>query len=151
MILISHRGNIDGPNPNKENKPSYISNAINTGFNVEVDFWFVNKKFYLGHDEPEYDVPFEWFVNNHTKLWIHCKNIDAINKLVEIDRNGVYLNYFWHQEDKVTLTSKGYLWAYPGVICDNAITVLPEQNMKMTKEDIKDYLGVCSDYIMSYV
>ena len=66
--------------------------------------------------------------------------MNLYNKLVEIDRNGVYLNYFWHQEDKVTLTSKGYLWAYPGVICDNAITVLPEQNMKMSKEDVKDYL-----------
>ena len=151
MILISHRGNIDGPNPSKENKPSSITNAIRTGFQVEVDFWFIKNKFYLGHDEPEYDIPFEWFVSHHRSLWIHCKNIDAINKLVEIDRNGVYLNYFWHQEDKVTLTSKGYLWAYPGVICDNAITVLPEQNMKMSKEDVKDYLGVCSDYIMSYV
>ncbi len=24
MIIISHRGNIDGPNPDMENKPEYI-------------------------------------------------------------------------------------------------------------------------------
>ena len=89
MILISHRGNLNGPEPSKENKPSFITNAITSAFQVEVDFWFVNKKFYLGHDEPQYDVPFDWFRNISNKLWIHCKNIEAISKLVEIDRGGV--------------------------------------------------------------
>ena len=23
-------------------------------------------------------------------------------------------NYFWHQNDKFTLTSKGYIWTFPG-------------------------------------
>ena len=45
MILISHRGNLNGPDPSKENKPSYITNAIRTGFQVEVDFWFIDNKF----------------------------------------------------------------------------------------------------------
>lgn len=147
MILISHRGNLNGPEPSKENKPSFVTNAIRTGFQVEVDFWFVNNKFYLGHDEPQYDVPFEWFQNIHNKLWIHCKNLDAINKLVEIDRGGVYLNYFWHEDDKVTLTSKGYIWAYPGVECENAITVMPE----LPKEKLTNYKGICSDHIMDYI
>lgn len=148
MILISHRGNISGPDPSKENKPSYISNAINTGFDVEIDVWLKNNKFYLGHDEPQYDVPFEWFVNNHTRLWIHCKNIDALQKLNELDKGGSHLNFFWHENDKATLTSKGYIWAYPGVKCKNAITVMPEiENIK----NVQDYKGVCSDYIMDYV
>jgi|TARA_R100001015_G_scaffold15429_1_gene7400 hypothetical protein len=147
MILISHRGNINGPDPSNENKPSYITNAIRTGFQVEVDFWFKNNKFFLGHDEPQYAIPFEWFQNIHRSLWIHCKNIDAMNKLVEIDRGGVYLNYFWHEDDKLTLTSKGYIWAYPGVKCENAITVMPE----LPKEELKDYIGICSDNIMDYV
>ncbi len=45
MILISHRGNIDGPNTDNENKPSYIASAINRGYDCEVDFWFSNNKF----------------------------------------------------------------------------------------------------------
>lgn len=147
MILISHRGNLNGPDPSKENKPSYITNAIRTGFQVEVDFWFVDNKFYLGHDEPEYDVPFEWFQNIYNKLWIHCKNVEAVNKLVEVDRGGVYLNYFWHEEDKVTLTSKGYIWAYPGIESSNAIMVMPKES----KNELKECLGVCSDNIMEYV
>ena len=23
-------------------------------------------------------------------------------------------NYFWHENDRFTITSKGYLWTYPG-------------------------------------
>ena len=29
MIYISHRGNLTGKNPKMENKPSYISDALN--------------------------------------------------------------------------------------------------------------------------
>lgn len=147
MILISHRGNIDGPNPKNENKPPYILDAIIKGYEVEVDFWFSNNKFYLGHDEPQYDIPIEWLENNYRKLWIHCKNVDAINKLHELDRGGFYLNYFWHENDKVTLTSQGYLWAYPGVDCPNGISVMPE----LAKDfKLKNVLGICSDYIINY-
>jgi hypothetical protein len=147
MILISHRGNIDGPNPENENKPPYILDAIIKGYEVEVDFWFSNNKFYLGHDEPQYDIPIEWLENNYRKLWIHCKNVDAINKLHELDRGGFYLNYFWHENDKVTLTSQGYLWAYPGVDCSNGISVMPE----LAKDfKLKNVLGICSDYIINY-
>ena len=53
MIYISHRGNLNGINPKQENKPSYIFNALERSFDVEVDVWFVKGKFYLGHDEPE--------------------------------------------------------------------------------------------------
>ena len=148
MILISHRGNIDGPEPDTENKPSRIQYAISQGYDVEVDFWFVDNKFYLGHDEPQYDIPIEFLEQSYTRLWIHCKNVDAINKLHELDRGGFYLNYFWHEEDKVALTSKGYLWAYPGVECSNAIAVMPELADKNFNTD--NALGICSDYILRY-
>ena len=40
MILISHRGNINGKNPEKENHPDYIWVAIQAGYEVEIDVWF---------------------------------------------------------------------------------------------------------------
>jgi hypothetical protein len=52
MKLIAHRGNINGSNPEKENHPDYINEAIKLGHNVEIDVWFINNKFYLGHDDP---------------------------------------------------------------------------------------------------
>ena len=39
MILISHRGNITGIEKDSENKPDYIFNALNKGFNVEIDIF----------------------------------------------------------------------------------------------------------------
>jgi hypothetical protein len=146
MILISHRGNIDGPNVENENKPSYISTAIEKGYDCEVDFWFVNNKFVLGHDEPQYEIPIEFIQSYYRKLWIHCKNYDALSKLVEIDRGGVYLNYFWHNTDDVIITSQGYMWANPGVYIENSIAVLPEYK----EDNLEGRLGICSDYIINY-
>ena len=37
MILISHRGNTNGKNINRENTKSYIDEAIAKGFDVEID------------------------------------------------------------------------------------------------------------------
>ena len=45
MILISHRGNLTGPNPKKENHPDYILNALREGYEVEIDVWFENDKY----------------------------------------------------------------------------------------------------------
>jgi len=146
MILISHRGNIDGPNVENENKPSYISTAIEKGYDCEVDFWFVNNKFVLGHDEPQYEIPIEFIQSYYRKLWIHCKNYDALSKLVEIDRGGVYLNYFWHDTDDVIITSQEYMWANPGVYIENSIAVLPEYK----EDNLEGRLGICSDYIINY-
>jgi len=54
MKFISHRGNLTGPNPERENHPSYILEATANGFEVEIDLWYENGKLILGHDEPQY-------------------------------------------------------------------------------------------------
>ena len=69
MILISHRGNIDGKFESYENEPNYIDNAIKEGYEVEVDVWYIDNILYLGHDKPQYDVDFRWFRDRLTKLW----------------------------------------------------------------------------------
>ena len=40
MILISHRGNLEGKQPEQENNPLYIYNALNKGYEVEIDVWY---------------------------------------------------------------------------------------------------------------
>ena len=42
MIIISHRGNIDGTNPRMENSPNYIQTEIDNKFHVEIDLWDVD-------------------------------------------------------------------------------------------------------------
>ena len=42
MVLISHRGNLEGKNIELENDPTYIDSAIEKGFDVEIDLWVDN-------------------------------------------------------------------------------------------------------------
>ena len=147
MILISHRGNTIGPMPSCENEPTYIDKAISEGFEVEVDVWFIETEqsgwqLFLGHDEPQYGVTPNWFTERTTKLWIHCKNIEAIEFF-----SATHSHYFWHQTDTVTLTSNNYIWAYPGnQPIKGSIAVMPET----LDEDLSKCIGVCSDYIQKY-
>jgi hypothetical protein len=140
MIKISHRGNITGPNPELENHPNYLLQAINHGFQVEVDVWFVNNQFVLGHDEPQYEVTPQFIMNSH--FWQHAKNIEALLQMLLLDRN--LINCFYHQTDDVTLTSQGWIWTYPGkYITGQSIAVMPET---VSNWDISHAAGVCTDY-----
>ena len=56
MYLISHRGNLNGIQKNRENSPSYINEAIEKGYNVEVDVRYEKNKFFLGHDFNQYEI-----------------------------------------------------------------------------------------------
>jgi len=56
MIKISHRGNINGRIEEAENRPDYIEDTLRLGYDVEVDVWFLDGKFYLGHDEALYSL-----------------------------------------------------------------------------------------------
>ena len=143
MILISHRGNIDGKIPELENKPSYIEDAIKLGFDVEIDVWVIEGVLLLGHDEPQYDISQDWLNKRYERLWIHCNNIEAMEWFNMIGG----FNYFWHQEDTVTLTSMNVIWAYPGKQpIKGSIAVMPEIN----NDNLDNCIGICSDYINDY-
>lgn len=143
MILISHRGNIDGKHEKYENQPKYIDTAIELGYEVEIDVWVVSGGILLGHDNPQYDIHQNWLRERITKLWIHCKNVEA----VEWFNVNNEFNYFWHENDLVTLTSHGYIWAYPGKQpIKQSIAVLPE----IYNDTVIDCSGICSDYIKKY-
>jgi hypothetical protein len=140
---ISHRGNIDGRVINSENSPDYISFALDKGYEVEIDVWFVDDSYYLGHDEPLYLIQ-ESFLENE-KFWCHAKNEESFFRMLQNPN----IHCFWHQNDDYTLTSKGIPWVYPGKkVFENSIWVLPE---KTTYKYIKlNCFGICSDNISLY-
>jgi len=143
MIYISHRGNISGRIEEAENKPEYIDNALELGYDVEIDVWMVEGVLLLGHDKPQYGISQHWLNERHSKLWLHCKNIEAMEWFNMVSG----FNYFWHEEDTVTLTSKGFIWAYPGKQPINrSIAVMPE----IYNDNISECLGICSDNILKY-
>jgi hypothetical protein len=142
MRLISHRGNLTGRIPDRENTKLYIIEALSQGYDVEVDVWYVGGELYLGHNSIQEEVDITFLQND--KLWVHCKSIKALEMCLE---NNIHC--FFHNEDDCVLTSKGYIWVYPGnnlgKIRDKSIAVLPEYI-----DGEYDCYGVCSDYITLY-
>jgi len=133
MIFIAHRGNLRGPSE-RENEPSYIREAIEAGFEVEVDVWLKPDGFYLGHDSPKYLIDYS-FMND--KMWLHCKNVAAAEELSKTN-----LKWFWHDKDLMTLTSSGDIWCYTGIYVEGGITV----ECGHPKQIDKNILGICTDY-----
>ena len=141
MKVISHRGNLNGPNPSTENSIPAINIALYHGFDVEIDIWYKNNNWYLGHDKPKYLID-ESFLQNK-KLWCHAKNLDALNLMLKNNK----IHCFWHQNDDFTLTSKSYIWTYPTKeIKDNSIIVLRSKKDKVPKK----CFGVCTDFPLTY-
>ena len=147
MIFISHRGNLYKKHEETENTIESIDKALSFNLDVEIDIWYVNNKFYLGHDHPTHVINIEYLTN--PKLWCHTKNQEALLKLKSLNRQDIH--YFWHQEDQFTITSKGYIWSHSSSFPSScSICVLPEQhNHKI--EQINNSLGICSDQILLYM
>lgn len=148
MILISHRGNIIGPNPRMENQKSYILSALNRGYDVEVDVWY-EKSWWLGHDKPEYKVSFNW-LSDTPNLWVHCKNLAAMYQMNLKDDGFTAPHYFWHQNDDVALTSHKVLWTFlRKPLTKVSVCVLPELG-NYTHKELKSCFGICSNQIVNY-
>ena len=147
MKIIAHRANINGPNSKKENKKSSIRDCIDLGFDVEIDIRLLDGKLYLGHDRPEVIITKEELREIRNKVWIHCKNLKAFSFFSQIQEE---FNYFWHEKDSYTLTSKGYIWAYPGEeLSSECICVMPEINSSLISlKDLRNIsiAGICTDY-----
>jgi len=141
MIYIAHRGNLNGPDPENENKPSYLLEALCKGFYIETDVWLINDKLMLGHDEPQYETTVDFLEND--KIFCHTKNIEALDYLIANSN----IHCFFHDGDDYTITSKNKLWAYPGKrLTMNTICVMPER----VGQNPVDCFGVCTDYPVLY-
>ena len=142
MRKISHRGNLFGPNPKRENSPHYIFEALAEGYDVEIDVWYSNGMVQLGHDSPIASVN-----KNMLKmkgLWCHAKDIQALEYMTN---EGI--NCFWHQGDEVTLTNHGYIWTHSDYNKYGPKSVVCHME-RPTAEELKIYkdcYGICSDYI----
>ena len=142
MILISHRGNVDGVNFERENTQSYIQEAIDLGYDVEIDVRYIDNKFWLGHDEPDYKVEFDWLYKRKNNLWIHCKNFEALSELIESD-----LRVFYHLQEDYTIISDKHIWAHNLENVDDKCIIPLIDKSDISKWTPTVVYGVCSDYI----
>ena len=143
MKAISHRGNIKGPVPDKENRPSYIDCAIGNGYDVEIDVRSIDGELWLGHDEPQYKIEHKWLQRRRKNLWIHCKNLQAAKECWEYQA-------FCHSLDPYVYTSNGKIWLHdlfnPSMkIDDDVIIPLMDDPDLYILHNVEPY-GVCTDY-----
>ena len=137
MKIISHRGNIRGPIPEKENRPSYIDCAIGNGYDVEIDVRFIAGQLWLGHDEPQYKVEHSWLQPRKEYLWIHCKDLEAAQECCEYQS-------FCHTSDPYTYTTTGKVWLHDlSLKVNDAIIPLIDDPIIYLAQ--KPY-AICTDY-----
>jgi|688.fasta_scaffold1410600_2 hypothetical protein len=145
MILISHRGNLIGKDPSKENNPTYIQAALTAGYHCEIDLRMEQGQLYLGHDAHQYLITADFLLQRSDRLWVHCKDVNALAWALDNK-----LHCFWHQEDDYTLTSSQIIWIYPGKDVPNniqSVVVMPERDMPLAEiKQIRAY-GICSDIV----
>lgn len=144
MRFIAHRGNIDGIIEVRENSPDYIDEAIEKGYDVEIDLRTKEGKLFLGHDDPQYPVTIEWLRDRRNHLWIHAKDYESLRFLSTTN-----LQYFYHTSEAYTLTSNGYIWSHDFSNKMTNMCIVP----LLSKEEVtaynqKDFFAVCSDFIL---
>ena len=147
MKIYSHRGNLEGPNPERENDPDYILEALQEKFPVEVDCWWNDGDLWFGHDGPQYKAKADFIQQHKYMMILHANNFDAVRWLRNRD-----VHYFWHDTDAYTTTSWLWTWMYPSnenLYDEFTIMAVPEmvnlfdRHMLPHGENIG---GVCTDY-----
>ena len=137
MKVISHRGNLIGKDLKRENNPIYVKQLLQKGMDVEVDVWWARGKWFLGHDFPLHRVSKSFL--SLEGLWCHAKNQQALTKMIRKKK----IHCFWHQNDDYTITSRGYIWTYPGKKTGHhAVAVY----LPRGKKKLEGAFGVCTDY-----
>lgn len=136
--LIAHRGNREGSRPEFENAPRYVKEALSAGYDVEIDVRYEDGMWYLGHDSPKYEIPFDFL--RLPGLWCHAKNIRALELMLTVKK----INCFWHENDECSLTSHGWIWTFP--------TNNPGPKCICIYRDIKSGIhlgcaGICTDNV----
>ena len=144
MKLISHRGNLNGSNTIRENSPHYIMEAIACNYDVEIDIWVINNNLFLGHDAPQYLITLNWLINLKESLWIHTKNFEALNYLINKP-----LRIFYHEQERQTIINNcNLIWSHDlSKINDKSIIPLLDLEDAKNFKQYKTVFGICSDYI----
>jgi len=104
---------------------------------------------WLGHDAPVWPLEREdegdGGLLSSRGVWIHCKNLAAFAYLRSHTRSPAF-NFFLHDKDEAALTSKGYMWGYPGIKVPGPGTVSvvwPKDKSVKAEPGV----GVCWDWL----
>lgn len=139
--IISHRSNLNGIDPSRENNPTSIKEVLDLGFDCEIDIFKYGLGLFLGHDDAQTLIEIDFLLKNAPKLFIHTKNIQALDYLNKFEE----LNIFWHNLDEHVFTSKGNLITHQDQpkTTKNGIIVLKD---KPTRQNLPMCAGLITDW-----
>lgn len=138
--IISHRGYLNGPDSTIENHPDQINKLLSI-MNVEIDVRYIEGKWWLGHDGPQYQVERDFL--DRQGLWLHCKDIQTLRQVKD---EGFKAEYFFHQNDDCSLTSSGLIWTFPGKPVKHSSVAVALSEQELNAVPCHNVAGVCTDY-----
>jgi hypothetical protein len=142
-IIISHLGNIDGPNPQQENKLSYVEAALKAGWHVCVDVVFHYGTFILPYDGGFNSVS-PGFLSKQ-RVWCRAHDPDTLDALCNINAHSFLAT------QGLALTSSQFVWTLPGhVLTPRSIAVHPEAADRDWLPQFEP-AGLCSDVPARYI
>lgn len=136
--FIAHRGNTHGPQPTFENQIQYLLHAYDECGAIECDIQTYNGQLYFGHDDPQEIVSPDLIMQDN--WFCHAKDLESLGTLLDMGAH-----CFWHQQDTVTLTSKGYIWCYPKHYPEHERAVWLDFEDSFASMDLVKGWGLCSD------
>lgn len=157
--IIAHRANLNGPNPSTENTLDAIQICMWEGLDIELDIWYIDGKYFLGHDSPKTEFDFrEYKFELDTKLYLHAKTIETLQALLKMQIDIYGHDCFIHDKDIATLTFCNKIWTYPGQeLFKSSIVVMPEYQPRQYRDQVKElYLneelyGICTDFPLEWL
>ncbi|NJO64536.1 MAG: hypothetical protein HC836_42255 [Richelia sp. RM2_1_2] len=151
MIIISHRGNINGVDIYENNPYKILEKAaLLPDFHFEVDIWNHNGKYFLGHNGPLFDFD-EKLLSIAPRLWFHCKNLDALRSIAkEKSKKWRWCKFFFHNQDYCAPVliknpeNNIYFtyWVYPNLDCKSDGVIVHLDGPLHKKYN---WMGVCTD------
>lgn len=147
--FICHRGNLERKELPTENDPDLLDKRIADGYDVELDVWYKDNQLFLGHDEPEHRITFEWLMES-SKKYIHTKNAQTLEYLLlRCGKEGYNPNLFYHTGEHYSLTTRNHIVVLPGQeILVGSVNMMPE--MSPTPKDSSQAYAVCSDSFSNF-
>jgi hypothetical protein len=145
-LRIAHRGLLAGPDHVTENSIERLTANAMSGQQSECDVWFVDGKYWLGHDAPTTPISLEWLCAHREWLLIHAKTPATFHALYQLNQcEGANLHLFYHTDEDLVLTTRGHVIVYPGEpVLTGWISMMPE---RAPDQPITNAAVICSDFI----
>lgn len=142
MNIYSHRGNLSGKSP-RENEPAFLQEAIAAGFHVEVDLWFVDGAYFLGHDGPVHRIDLADFDREEVIFHLKSPHVPPLR----------HADAFAIENDDYVLTLRGLLWTNYGqaptlhsVMCSPELVGDTRPIDEFVRAIQQGAAGICTDY-----